>query len=154
MRIETGVTQLQWSLLLVTLTTLLYAWKTSYSVIYLLYNCPKEAQICPIPGLYSGIFVMYLQCHAFKMKADDNRKPTIVFYPLCVLYVLSEAVFSLEIANFWFDKFVSNNEHAFELCADQMYRSTTLVWHSALMGLFNPHYSVAATSSPSLSLYA
>ena len=113
MRTETGVTQLQWSLLLITLTTLLYACKASSSVSYLINNCPKEAHNYPIPGLYSGIFVMYLQCHASKKKSDDNRKPNIVFYSLCVLYVLSGAVIALEIATTWFDIFVSNTEHLF-----------------------------------------
>ena len=35
-------------------------------------------------GLYSGIFAMYLKCELSK-----SRKTTIVFYALCLLYVLS-----------------------------------------------------------------
>ena len=37
----------------------------------------------PIPGLYSGIFALYLQCHA-----SQNRADKIDFYALSVLYVL------------------------------------------------------------------
>ena len=40
----------------------------------------------PILGLYSGIFAMYL-----KFQSNKFRKATIVFYALCLLYVLSTA---------------------------------------------------------------
>ena len=35
-------------------------------------------------GLYSGIFAMYLKC-----QSNNSSKPTILFYALCLLYVLS-----------------------------------------------------------------
>ena len=37
-------------------------------------------------GVYSGIFAMYLQC-----PSKDPRTATIIFYVLCLLYVLSMA---------------------------------------------------------------
>ena len=39
-------------------------------------------------GLYSGIFVMYLQC-----ASKNSRMAIIIFYVLCLLYVLSTATF-------------------------------------------------------------
>ena len=47
-----------------------------------------------IPGIYSGLFAMYLLHH----KESDNAKPNIIFYTLCVLYVLSMAVVAIDIA--------------------------------------------------------
>jgi len=41
----------------------------------------------PVPGLYSGIFAIFLQ-HNTSKKGDDQGK-SIVFYALCALYVLS-----------------------------------------------------------------
>jgi hypothetical protein len=35
-------------------------------------------------GLYSGIFAMYLKC-----QLEKSRKPTIIFYALGLLYILS-----------------------------------------------------------------
>ena len=72
LRIETGVTQLQWSLLWWTLTTSLYACKASSSVSYLFYNCPKKAQNYPIPGLYSDIFAIYLLDSIFRQMHSDG----------------------------------------------------------------------------------
>ena len=46
----------------------------------------KEVQLFPGLGLYSGIFAMYLQC-----ASKDSRTAIIVFYILCLLYVLSTA---------------------------------------------------------------
>ena len=44
----------------------------------------KEVQIFPGLGLYSGIFVIYLQC-----PSKESRAAAVVFYVLCILYVLS-----------------------------------------------------------------
>ena len=44
---------------------------------------------CPIPGIYSGIFAMYLQHHG-SQKSTDKAK-NIIFYALCALYALSMA---------------------------------------------------------------
>ena len=46
----------------------------------------KEAQLFPNPGLYSGIFSIYLQC-----PKKDSRTAMIIFYVLFLLYVLSTA---------------------------------------------------------------
>lgn len=73
----------------------------------------KEVQSCPMSGLYSGIFGLYLQYHASDKRTGNNTKSNIIFYALCVLYVLSVTVFALDIAIFWFGVFVSNNGHLF-----------------------------------------
>ena len=48
----------------------------------------KEVQLSPSPGLYSGIFAMYLQCPSKK-----SRMAAILFYAICLLYILSTASF-------------------------------------------------------------
>ena len=58
----------------------------------------KEVQLFPGPGVYSGIFAMYLQCSSNK---------AIVFYALCLLYVLSTATIISDLVNAVFQ--VSNN---------------------------------------------
>ena len=44
----------------------------------------KEVQLFPGLGLYSGIFIIYLQ-----WRSKDSRTATIIFYALCLLYILS-----------------------------------------------------------------
>ena len=46
----------------------------------------KEVQLFPGLGIYSGIFVIYLQC-----RSQEPRTTSIVFYTLCLLYLLSTA---------------------------------------------------------------
>jgi len=50
-------------------------------------------------GIYSGLFAIYwhLAYHATKRETESS-KPVIVFYPLCVLYVLTVVVFAIDIA--------------------------------------------------------
>ena len=50
----------------------------------------------PIPGIYSGLFAIHLALHATKRETDSS-KPKIVFYALSVLYVLTGALFAIEI---------------------------------------------------------
>lgn len=50
-------------------------------------------------GIYSAIFFMYLHCHAPNKDADKTRN-TILFYALCVLYVLSLATIVGDISTF------------------------------------------------------
>src|SRR5271154_817914 len=72
----------------------------------------KAVQYYPIPGLYSGIFAMYLQYHQLKKDSTGQGKAkTILFYALCALYVLSLAVISLDTTEFGlaFSGAVSNN---------------------------------------------
>jgi hypothetical protein len=44
----------------------------------------KEVQLLPGLGLYFGIFAMYLQ-----YASKTSRTTTILFYALCILYVLT-----------------------------------------------------------------
>ena len=46
----------------------------------------KKSKLFPGLGIYSGIFAIYSQC-ALK----ESRTTTIVYYALCLLYVLSTA---------------------------------------------------------------
>ena len=60
-----------------------------------------------------------MQCHGSR-KEIDNRKQRTVFYALCVLYVLSVAVVTLDTGAF----VVSNNAALFQLCANQLCAQT------------------------------
>ena len=53
----------------------------------------KEVQLFLGLGIYSGILVIYLQC-----QKKDSRTATIVFYALCLLYVLSTATVVCDLA--------------------------------------------------------
>ena len=55
----------------------------------------KALQYCSIPGLYSGIFTMYLQHHGSQQSTD--RAKTILFYALWVLYVLTAATAIVDV---------------------------------------------------------
>ena len=50
------------------------------------------------PGLYSGIFALYIQCHA--SRTDAVKANNILFYLLCCLYFLSIATISVEMVYF------------------------------------------------------
>ena len=54
------------------------------------FTLAKEVRLFPGLGLYSGIFIMYLQCQSDK---STSRTATIVFYAICLLYVLSTVSF-------------------------------------------------------------
>jgi hypothetical protein len=54
-----------------------------------------------------GIFALHVQCHASRQEIQ-NAKQNIIFYALCVLYVLSVAVVALETGQIVV-QFVSNN---------------------------------------------
>ena len=47
----------------------------------------KKVQLFPGPGIYSAIFIIYLHC----VLSKESKKTSIVFYALCLLYVLSTA---------------------------------------------------------------
>ena len=53
-------------------------------------------------GIYSGIFVIYLQC-----RSPESRTANLVFYALCLLYVLSTANFVVDLLGYTIG--VSNN---------------------------------------------
>ena len=48
----------------------------------------KEVQLFPGLGLYSGLFAIYLQC-----PSKRSGKALVLFYAVCLLYVLSTATF-------------------------------------------------------------
>jgi hypothetical protein len=75
------------------LPSLRHVWNGSSTVRYpflcaLTCTLPKEVQLFPGLGLYSGIFAMYLQCPPNKSRST-GRTASIIFYALCLLYVLS-----------------------------------------------------------------
>ena len=55
----------------------------------------KAVQHCAIPGLYSGIFVIYLQ-HRGSPKSTDRAK-NVLFYALLVLYALTTAIIIVDM---------------------------------------------------------
>src|ERR1700735_5350564 len=70
----------------------------------------KAVQHYPIPGLYSGIFAMYLQHHGSQQSTDKAKN--ILFYALCVLYALSSATIIIDMLGFsWPDAVVSMDDH-------------------------------------------
>ena len=103
----------------------------------------------PFPGIYSGIFVLYLQYHASKtdtVQANNN----ILFYGLCLLYVLSVATIGFDIVSFVITTKVSNNERLFfnqKLSANHWLDRTIIYYTPSILS--NTHYSFSATPSPS-----
>ena len=67
----------------------------------------ESVQQYPALGLYSGIFIMYLQHNASK---KDVKKGNVLFYALWLLYVLCLATFVFDIGVFFF-LMVSKNEY-------------------------------------------
>ena len=53
----------------------------------------KQCKNYPVPGLYCGIFAMYLQYHA----SIEGTKNMLPFYALCVLYLLSTGLIVCDI---------------------------------------------------------
>ena len=78
--------------------------KISVPICALTFTVAKEVQLSLGLGIYSGIFAMYLQNHL-----KERRTATIVFYVLCLLYVLSLASFISELLGSIPFKIVSNN---------------------------------------------
>ena len=64
----------------------------------------KEVRLFPDLGIYSGIFAIYIQ-----MASKDSRTTSIVFYALCILYVLSTAAVISDLLNLLVNSNVSNN---------------------------------------------
>ena len=108
---------------------------------------PSLKSLLSFSGLYSGIFALYLQCHARTAKANY-----ILFYALCFLYMLSIATVAFDIVSFVITTPVSKNQASFfslkrKLCANRWLGRTSLKITPLI--LFNSHYTLAATSSPS-----
>ena len=64
----------------------------------------KEVRLFPDLGIYSGIFAIYLQ-----FASNDSRTKTIIFYALCLLYILSTATIVSDLLSYLVDSDVSNN---------------------------------------------
>ena len=54
----------------------------------------KQVQLFLAPGVYSGIFAIYLQ---WTSNESSTRTPNVVFYILCILYVLSAVTFVCDL---------------------------------------------------------
>ena len=57
----------------------------------------KEVELFPGLGIYSGIFVLYLQCRS---PESTGRTANLVFYALCVLHILSAAYVVVDILTY------------------------------------------------------
>ena len=68
-----------------------------------------------ILGIYSGIFAIHVHYHASRERTDNIPPNRIVFYALCVLYVLSVALIALDIAPVVVGVFASNNKNFLKL---------------------------------------
>ena len=79
----------------------------------------KEVQLFLGLGVYSGIFAMYLQCSSNK---------AIVFYALCLLYVLSTATIVSDLVNVILQ--VSNNP----ICKNNQFLSV-VQWRISTLSL-------------------
>ena len=69
-----------------------------------LYPFQSSPITLPDVGIYSGIFALYL-----KFQLNKSRKRTIVFYALCLLYVLSTATIVCDFVVIILQIEVSNN---------------------------------------------
>ena len=67
--------------------------------------CAKEVQLFPGLGIYSGIFAIYFK---LQFASKDSRTTTIIFYALCLLYVLSTATVISDLLISIIDSDVSN----------------------------------------------
>jgi hypothetical protein len=89
-------------------SSLRYVWNVCSTVRYP-FLCPltctlaKEVQLFPGLGLYSGIFALYLQ-----RPLNECRTATIIFYALCLIYVLSTVNVVADFLSIIL-KYVSNN---------------------------------------------
>lgn len=66
----------------------------------------KEVQSSPGPGLYSGIFAVYLQYSGYP---SNNSRTAVIFYSLCILYILSTVTFVADFVQFILGLRVSGN---------------------------------------------
>ena len=65
------------------------------SVLYALaFTLTKEVQLFPNIGVYSGIFALYLH---YASKESRTRSANVVFYVLCILYVLCAALVASDL---------------------------------------------------------
>ena len=75
----------------------------------------KEVQLFPGAGLYSGIFALYLQCQSKKAGTA-----IILFYAVCLLYILSTASFVSDLVALILEvvsnNFISKKYLSYQLC--------------------------------------
>ena len=93
----------------------------------------KEVQIFPDLGLYSGIFAIYLQCHL-----KESRTGTIVFYVLCLLYVLSVATVISDLISVMLQ--VSNNSICKNIIFNRLCRHVSVHYHLNFKLTTSHHY--------------
>ena len=55
----------------------------------------KKSNYSPGLGIYSGIFILYLQC-----RSPESRTANIIFYALCLVYILSTANVIADLLNY------------------------------------------------------
>ena len=111
----------------------------------------KEVQLFPGLGLYSAIMVIYSSLHG---PSKGSRTATIIFYVICLLYVLSTAILACDLLGAIFfirHPAVSNNSisnlkniHALSLIRMQCY--ITFRWSKV-------QQAVVVTLLPNLSWY-
>ena len=75
----------------------------------------KKVQLFPCLGIYSGIFATYLHC----VLSKESRTTGIVFYALCLLYILSMTVVVSDLLYFVIS--VSNN--SIQVCKNIIFLS-------------------------------
>ena len=104
----------------------------------------KEVHLTPGLGLYSGLLAVYFQCQS---NESSGRTKTIVFYAICLLYVLSTLSF---ISDFVALILVSNNSICsknimfYQLCS----QATHIVFP---LKMSKSYYPVVVTSSHKVS---
>ena len=84
-------------------------WFFGGTVSVLLLPCKLLKQFAMVIGLYSGIFLIYLQYTASPKNA--SKRNNILFYALCFLYVLSMASIASDLFVYFRVPEVSKNEH-------------------------------------------
>ena len=94
------LSQDEWSVLFMCLEWFLYG----KMICNLTCTFAKEVQLSHDLGIYSGIFAIYL--HYALTRREESRMTNIVFYALCLLYILSTAtvlsdllVYVIEVSN-------------------------------------------------------
>ena len=103
---------------------------TSYTVKYPFLNLypAEEDQLYSGLGIYSGIFAIYVQ-----LASKESRTATIIFYALCLLYVLSTATVVSDLVSTLIDSDVSNNS----ICKNIVYSLIILMRLDTLSYWFN-----------------
>ena len=87
----------------------------------------KVVQHFPIPGLYSGIFAMYLQHHGSPQRTEKTK--SILFYALSVVYTLSATTIITDILVFSWPGAVSMNYHGCLIFLKLVVQSVEVVYH-------------------------